>query len=54
MLKEYLAAQRIELGCCRDIVQYLRDHDPDTRRMLEDVLSAEGECTGESANRLKF
>lgn len=54
MLKEDLAAQRIDLDCYRGIIQYLGDQDPDTRRKLEDVLLAEGERTGESANRLTF
>lgn len=53
MVREDLAAQRIDLGCCRDIIQYLGDHDPDTRRMLEGVLAMEGERAGEPANRLK-
>ena len=54
MVKDDLAARRIGLGCCRDIIHYLGDHDPDTRRKLEDVLSAEGERAGEAANRLKL
>lgn len=54
MVKEDLAARRIAVDCCRDIIQYLGDNDPDTRRKLEAVLAAEGERTGESAKRLTF
>lgn len=54
MVKEDLHAQRITVESCRDIIQYLGEHDPDTRRLLEGVLEAEGERTGESANRPKL
>lgn len=54
MVKEDLAAQRIAVDCCRDIIQYMGGHDPVTRRKLEDVLVTEGERAGESAKRLTF
>lgn len=54
MVKEDLASQRIAVECCRDIIHYLGDQDPDTRHMLEGVLEVEGERAGESANHFKL
>lgn len=53
MIKEDLATQRIAVDCCRVIIQYLGDQDPNTRHMLEDVLAVQGERAGELANRPK-
>ena len=54
MVMQDLVAQRISVRCCRDIMHYLGDHDPNTRHKLEAVLAVEGERAGESANRLKL
>ena len=54
MVKEDLAARRIAVECCRDIMHYIGDHDPDTRHRLESVLEVEGERAGESANHFKL
>ena len=54
MVKEDLAARRIAVECCRDIIHYIGDHDPDTRHRLESVLEVEGERAGESANHFKL
>ena len=54
MVKEDLSTHRIAVECCRDIIQYLGDQDPDTRHMLESVLEVEGERAGESANHFKL
>jgi len=54
MVKEDLSTHRIAVECCRDIIQYLGDQDPDTRQMLESILEVEGERAGESANHFKL
>ncbi len=54
MVQEDLASQRIVVECCRDIIHYLGDQDPDTRHMLEGILEVEGERAGESANHFKL
>jgi bacterioferritin len=43
MIKEDLVAERIAIESYRDIVQYLADKDPTTRRMLEEILAKEEE-----------
>lgn len=54
MVKEDLATHRIAVECCRNIIQYLRDQDPETRHMLESVLKVQGERAGETANYFKL
>jgi bacterioferritin len=41
MIKEDLIAERIAIDSYRNIIQYLGDQDPTTRRMLEGILAAE-------------
>lgn len=41
MLKEDLVAERIAIESYREIVQYLGDSDPTTRRLFEEVLEVE-------------
>jgi bacterioferritin len=43
MIKEDLIAERIAIESYRDIIQYLGDKDPTTRRLMEDVLAKEEE-----------
>ena len=43
MIKEDLVAERIAIDTYRDIIQYLGNDDPTTRRMLEDILAMEEE-----------
>ncbi|HZP87233.1 MAG TPA: ferritin-like domain-containing protein [Burkholderiales bacterium] len=43
MIKEDLVAERIAIESYRDIVQYLGDKDPTTRRLMEEVLAKEEE-----------
>ena len=43
MIKEDLIAERIAIDSYREIIQYLGDDDPVTRRMLEDILATEEE-----------
>src|SRR5688572_5241846 len=43
MIKEDLVAERIAIDSYRDIIQYLGNDDPTTRRMLEGILAVEEE-----------
>ncbi|WP_028008209.1 ferritin-like domain-containing protein [Solimonas flava] len=43
MLEEDLVAERIAIDSYREIVQYLGDRDPTTRRMMEAILAKEEE-----------
>jgi bacterioferritin len=43
MLKEDLVAERIAIDSYREIIQYLGNDDPTTRRMMEDILANEEE-----------
>ena len=43
MIKEDLIAERIAIDSYREIIQYLGDDDPVTRRMLEAILATEEE-----------
>lgn len=43
MIKEDLVAERIAIDSYRDIVNYLGNHDPTSRRMMEGILAVEEE-----------
>ena len=43
MIKEDLVAERIAIDSYREIVQYLANNDPTTRRMMEGILAVEEE-----------
>jgi bacterioferritin len=43
MIKEDLVAERIAIDSYREIVQYLGNNDPTTRRMMEGILAVEEE-----------
>jgi bacterioferritin len=43
MIKEDLIAERIAIESYREMIAYLRDQDPTTRRMLEEILASEEE-----------
>lgn len=43
MLEEDLVAERIAIDTYRDIIQYLGNDDPTTRRMMEEILAKEEE-----------
>lgn len=43
MIKEDLVAERIAIDSYRDMIQYLGNDDPTTRRMLETILAVEEE-----------
>ncbi|WP_426751203.1 ferritin-like domain-containing protein [Myxococcus sp. Y35] len=43
MIKENLIAERIAIQTYQEMVRYFANHDPTTRRMMEDILSKEEE-----------
>jgi bacterioferritin len=52
MIREDLVAERIAIDSYRDIIQYLGDRDPTTRRMLEEVLAMEEQHADELSDLL--
>lgn len=52
MIKEDLIAERIAIDSYREIVQYIGDKDPTTRRLMEDILAKEEEHADDLANLL--
>lgn len=53
MLTEDLVAERIAIDTYAEIVRYLGDHDPTSRRMMEDILAVEEEHADELADWLQ-
>lgn len=53
MLEEDLVAERIAIDTYRDIVQYLGNDDPTTRRMMEEILANEEEHAEDLSSLLK-
>ncbi len=43
MIKEDLVAERIAIDSYREMIRYVGDDDPTTRRMLEGILAMEEE-----------
>ncbi len=43
MIKENLVAERIAIQTYQELVRYFANHDPTTRRMMEDILAKEEE-----------
>ena len=52
MIKEDLVAERIAIDSYRDIIKYLGDRDPTTRRMMEGILAVEEEHADELSELL--
>jgi len=52
MIQEDLIAERIAIDSYREVIQYLGDQDPTTRRMLESILAIEEEHADELADLL--
>jgi bacterioferritin len=52
MIREDLVAERIAIESYRDIIQYLGDRDPTTRRMMEGILAMEEEHADDLADLL--
>lgn len=53
MIKEDLVAERIAIDSYRDIIQYLGNEDPTTRRMMEAILAVEEQHADELAGLLE-
>ena len=52
MIKEDLVAERIAIDSYRDIIKYLGDRDPTTRRMMEGILAVEEQHADELSELL--
>ena len=52
MIREDLVAERIAIDSYRDVIRYLGDQDPTTRRMLEGILAMEEEHADDLADLL--
>ena len=53
MIKEDPVAERIAIDSYREIVQYLGENDPTTRRLMEEILAKEEEHADDLANLLE-
>jgi len=53
MIKEDLVAERIAIDSYKEMVLYLGENDPTTRRMLEEILAKEEEHADDLANLLQ-
>jgi bacterioferritin len=52
MVKEDLVAERIAIDSYRELIDFIGDDDPTTRRMLEEILAAEEEHADDLARLL--
>lgn len=52
MIKEDLVAERVAIDTYREIINFIGEDDPTTRRMLEDILAAEEEHAEDMASLL--
>ncbi len=53
MIKENLVAERIAISTYSEIIQYIGNDDPTTRRMLEEILASEEEHAEDMATLLE-
>lgn len=53
MIKEDLIAERVAIDSYRDLIGFLRDYDPTTRRLLEEILAKEEEHAEDLVSLLK-
>jgi bacterioferritin len=53
MIKEDLVAERVAIASYQEIVRWLEDTDPTTRRMIETILAVEEEHADDLLNFLK-
>ena len=53
MIKENLIAERIAIESYREMVAYIAEKDPTTRRVLEDILASEEEHADDLASLLQ-
>ena len=52
MIREDLVAERIAIETYSEIIRWLKDNDPTTRRIIEDILKMEEEHADDLANLL--
>jgi bacterioferritin len=52
MIKEDLVAERIAIDSYGEIIRYIGEKDPTTRRLLEDILANEEEHADDLSNLL--
>ncbi len=53
MIKEDLVAERIAIDSYREIIAYLGEKDPTSRRLMEEILAKEEEHADDLANLLE-
>ena len=53
MVRENLVAERIAIDSYRGLIEYIGDHDPTTRRMVEGILGVEEEHANELLDLLE-
>jgi bacterioferritin len=53
MIREDLIAERIAISTYSEIIRWLGNDDPTTRRMIEEILAKEEEHADDLANLLK-
>ncbi|MBY0358268.1 MAG: hypothetical protein K2W82_09730 [Candidatus Obscuribacterales bacterium] len=53
MVRENLIAERIAIDSYREMIHYIADNDPTTRRLLEEILAKEEEHADELSNLVK-
>ena len=54
MIREDLVAERIAIETYSEIIRWLKDNDPTTRRIMEDILKMEEEHADDLANLLEL
>lgn len=54
MIKEDLVAERVAIASYSDIIRWLGDNDPTTRRLMEDILAVEEEHADDLRNLLEM
>jgi len=52
MIRENLVAERIAIDSYREMIQYIANDDPTTRRMFEEILATEEEHADDLADLL--
>jgi bacterioferritin len=52
MIKEDLVAERVAIDSYAEMIRYMGENDPTTRRMMEEILAAEEEHADDLANLL--
>lgn len=52
MIQADLLTRRLSIESCRNIIQFLRDQDVQTRQRLENILAIKGQRVGDAKNRL--